>query len=153
MISRRGAVHHIYSDNGTNFTGANNILQKIQIENHLAETGIRWHFIPPGSHHFGGLWESGVKSIKYHPARILGDQKLTYEELSMVLTQIEYCLNSRSLCPLTDNIEDLNALTLGHFIVGSSLMTSTHNSLINFTETSLKRWKIVQKIKQDFCKR
>ncbi|XP_037930936.1 uncharacterized protein LOC119665764 [Teleopsis dalmanni] len=123
MISRRGSVHHIYSDNGTNFTGANNILQKIQIENHLAETGIRWHFIPPGSPHFGGLWESGVKSIKYHLARIIGDQKLTYEELSTVLIQIECCLNSRPLCPLTDNIEDLNALTPGHFIVGSSLMT------------------------------
>ncbi|XP_037932511.1 uncharacterized protein LOC119667293 [Teleopsis dalmanni] len=123
MISRRGSVHHIYSDNGTNFTGANNILQKIQIENHLAETGIRWHFIPPGSPPFGGLWESGVKSIKYHLARIIGDQKLTYEELSTVLIQIECCLNSRPLCPLTDNIEDLNALTPGHFIVGSSLMT------------------------------
>ncbi|XP_037932602.1 uncharacterized protein LOC119667384 [Teleopsis dalmanni] len=153
LISRRGSVHHIYSDNGTNFTGANNILQKIQIENHLAETGIRWHFIPPGSPHFGGLWESGVKSIKYHLARIIGDQKLTYEELSTVLIQIECCLNSRPLCPLTDNIEDLNALTPGHFIVGSSLMTPAHDSLINFTETSLKRWKIVQKIKQDFCKR
>ncbi|XP_037930799.1 uncharacterized protein LOC119665643 [Teleopsis dalmanni] len=65
MISRRGSVHHIYSDNGTNFTGANNTLQKIQIQNHLAETGIRWHFIPPGSPHFGGLWESGIFMMEF----------------------------------------------------------------------------------------
>jgi len=33
-----------------------------QVHNCAAKTQFQWHFIPPNSPHFGGLWEAGVKS-------------------------------------------------------------------------------------------
>jgi hypothetical protein len=74
----------------------------------LAEQKTTWHFIRPASPHFGGLWEAGVKSIKFHLKQTIGNSILNFEELCTVLIQIEGVLNSRLLCPLTDNIEDLD---------------------------------------------
>lgn len=77
FISRRGIVTDIYSDNATNFVGANRRLREIYdlfyseknraiFNNATANIGIKWHFIPPRSPNFGGLWEAAIKSIKYH---------------------------------------------------------------------------------------
>ncbi|CAB0030524.1 unnamed protein product [Trichogramma brassicae] len=56
-------------------------------------TALWWHFNPPSSPHFGGLWESGVKSVKYHLKRMVGDRSFTFEEFSTLLAQIEAILN------------------------------------------------------------
>jgi hypothetical protein len=74
FIARREIIDHIYSDNGRNFVGANRELKTFfkseefleQMQNYAAKTHFQWHFIPPNSPHFGGLWEAGVKSLKYH---------------------------------------------------------------------------------------
>ncbi|GFV92970.1 hypothetical protein TNCV_1693631 [Trichonephila clavipes] len=68
--ARRGAPRHIYSDNGTNFVGARRNLTKYG----------NWHFIPPSSPHFGGIWESGIRSVKFHLKRVLGETILTFED-------------------------------------------------------------------------
>ena len=54
----------IYSDNGTNFIGAERILKRSleawnqnQIHDHLLQKGIEWHFNPPSASHMGGSWE------------------------------------------------------------------------------------------------
>ncbi|UYV82904.1 hypothetical protein LAZ67_22001338 [Cordylochernes scorpioides] len=110
---------------------------------------IKWNFIPPYSHHFRGLWEAGIKSAKYHLRRIVGKTKLTVEELTTVLTQIEACLNSRPFCPLTDDPEDLTALTAGHFLIGMPLTAVL--SLVRESGSSLRgRWRLVDQIKTDF---
>lgn len=107
MISRRGFIHKIFSDNGLNFVGANRIIQHETLEgkldyqdainNALLEMNIEWQFISPSAPHFGGLWEAGVKSTKYHLKRIIGETKLTYEEFTTVLAQIGATLNTRPL--------------------------------------------------------
>ncbi|EFN69637.1 hypothetical protein EAG_00358, partial [Camponotus floridanus] len=61
-----------------------------------------------------GLWEAAVKSVKHHLRRVVGDAKLTYEEMATLLAQVESCLNSRPLQPMSDDPEDLEALTPGH---------------------------------------
>ena len=101
---------HIYSDNGTNFVGANKKLDadfKAAIKNNesvipiLASQKIQWNFIPPAAPHFGGIWEAGVKSVKYHLKRVIGDTKLTFEEMTTLLNQLEAVLNSRPLIGIT----------------------------------------------------
>ena len=76
------------------------------MHNYAAKTQFQWHFIPSNSPHFGGLWEAGVKSLKYHWKRIVGKALLTFEEFSTLITQIEACLNSRPLIPLSNEPND-----------------------------------------------
>ena len=161
FMARRGLCSNIYSDNGTTFVGASSHLSKdaIQatkansiIKELLSNDKIQWHFIPPLTPHFGGLWEAGVKSTKYHLKRILGNHLLTYEEFSTVLTQIEGCLNSRPLCPLTNDIEDLDTLTPGHFLIGRPIMAPPTNDITDVNLNRLKRWELVQRMHQDFWK-
>ena len=111
FVARRGVPEVIRSDNGTNFIGACNKLKELYqflekkdiqdgIVNFCTQQRVKWSFIPEHSPHFGGIWEAAVKSTKTHLKRIVGSVKLTYEELSTVLTQIEAVLNSRPLVPM-----------------------------------------------------
>jgi hypothetical protein len=53
--------------------------------------------------------------------RKLGDASITYEEFYTLLRRIEACLNSRPLIPLSQDLNDLEALTFGHFLIGAPL--------------------------------
>lgn len=72
LTSRRGLRNTIMSDNATNFRGANNkpiAMSKLVSDtglNYLVEHKIDWQFIPPRSPHMGGIWEAGIRSVKYH---------------------------------------------------------------------------------------
>ena len=79
---------------------------------------ITWKFIPESTPHFGGLWESAVKSMKTHLKHFIGETKLTFEELTTILTQIEACLNSQPLAPLPREGDAIEPLTPGHFLIG-----------------------------------
>ena len=111
FVARRGKPHLLWSDNGSNFVGANRELKEmftflkesgVQRGNSdfCSSQGINWKFIPECAPHFGGLWEAAVRSMKLHLRKVIADSKLTYEELTTVLSQVESCLNSRPLTPL-----------------------------------------------------
>ncbi|XP_055387374.1 uncharacterized protein LOC129615957 [Condylostylus longicornis] len=161
--SRRGRCEVLYCDNGTNLVGASKELAKQhkqmlqQLKSELAQVhereGVVFKFIPPGSPHFGGLWEAGVRSTKQHLKKILGNAKLTYEEFSTVLTQIEACLNSRPLCEISRNPDDCTALTPGHFLTGDVIITPPEPSLLDLNENRLNRWQLLQKLHQTFWTR
>ncbi|XP_055909030.1 uncharacterized protein LOC129943530 [Eupeodes corollae] len=161
FIGRRGLCHDIYSDCGTNFIGANTVLKTNakkfiesidrEIAPQLAEKGIQWHFNPPHSPNFGGLWEANVKSVKHHLKRITTGTPLTYEDLSTILVRIEACLNSRPLCPLTSDPDDLTVLTPGHFLIGDSLLAPPESPA---PETTLRRQYLqLQRMFQQFWSR
>ena len=78
---RRGRVAHSHSDQGTTFVGADSALRQMIhgssdwadcVQTELVKLGTEWHFNPPGAPHFGDLWESGVKSMKFHLYRMMG---------------------------------------------------------------------------------
>jgi hypothetical protein len=153
----------IFSDEGTNFVGAKNELDEIQgflsaegtrksIISSLAPKGINCHFNPPASPHHGGLWEAGVKKMKYHLRRVIGTRHLTIEEFSTLLCQVEALLNSRPLSPLSNSPNDLHVLTPGHFIIGRPLVALPHPDLGHIPENRLSRWQLVQKFRQDIWK-
>ncbi|XP_055623718.1 uncharacterized protein LOC129767122 [Toxorhynchites rutilus septentrionalis] len=85
------------------------------------KSAIEWHPIPPRSPHFGGLWEAGVRSAKYHLKRITGTANMNFEQYTTVLTHIEAILNSRPISPISEDPSDLNPLTPDHFLVGHPL--------------------------------
>ncbi|XP_035232872.1 uncharacterized protein LOC118204681, partial [Stegodyphus dumicola] len=147
FIARRGKPSDIFSDNGRNFVGAHRELRAIlkslfkdkseeEIKGYLATEGINWHFNPPSTPHFGGLWEASVKSLKYHLNRVVGKTILTYEEFFTLIVQIESVLNSRPLCPISNDPNDVEALTPAHFLIASSLIALPEP---NFTEIPIYR--------------
>lgn len=87
FMSRRGKCKRIYSDNGTNFIGAQKELAGYleKIDDRMEGEGIEWRFNSPSAPHFGGLWENAVKSTKFHLTRITKDTRLTLGELSTLL--------------------------------------------------------------------
>jgi len=68
FIRRHGLPLDVHSDNGTNFVGLTNFLEEIKpdLTEYATKAGFTWHFIPPSSPNFGGLWEAAVKSSKKH---------------------------------------------------------------------------------------
>lgn len=158
MSARRGVPGHLYSDQGTNFIGANNILQQEllaiqqsfddELMAEVANMGAEWHFNAPSWPSAGGLWEAAVKSLKHHLKRVVGEQKLTFEEFTTILSQLEGCLNSRPLCSLTENVEDLEILTPSHFLASGPSLT------LYDTETDMRtRWHLTEKIFKDIWTR
>ena len=114
FIARRGIPSFIVSDNATNFVGARrdlNELEKVVRAGAQSYSSIEWPFIPPRSTNFGGLWEAAVKSMKHHLRRVMGDSIINYEEMTTVICQIEQVLNNRQLMALTNNPDDIFAIT------------------------------------------
>lgn len=164
FIARRGCPNFIYSDNATNFQGANHLLKEVylffknqknlaEINNMLVTREIEWCFIPPLSPHWGGLWEAGVKSAKFHLRRIVGNAMLTFEELTTVLAQIEAILNSRPLCPVSSDPSDLNCLTPAHFLIGEPLTSIPEKDVSDKPNNRLNFFQLCTKLKQNFWKR
>lgn len=160
--SRRGKPAHIYSDNATNFVGAAKKVQDLhdffsksndEIVKLCANDNITWHFIPPNSPHFGGLWESGIKSVKYHLHRAIGEARLTYEEFYSVLVQIEGILNSRPIHPLSSDPNDFQPLTPSHFLIGKPLVTLPDPHVMDIPVNRLDRYQFLQQINQSFWRR
>lgn len=149
FISRRGRIACIYSDNATNFHGANRQLLN-NMRDASAEEAIEWRFNPPSAPHFGGIYEAGIKSVKSHLKRIVGDQILTYEEFNTVLVQIEAVLNSRPLCAVSLDPNDISALTPGHFLTLEPLTCLPEPELTELKLGRLTRWQLLQRMHQDF---
>ena len=78
-----------------------------EIKNYIANADIKSHFKTPSTLYFGELWEACVKYLKYHLKRIIGDNILCYEELLTLVTQMEAGLNSRPICPLSSDLNDV----------------------------------------------
>ena len=162
FVGRRGLCQNLYSDNATNFQGADKELQGMfgrasafykEVAPILANDGTNWTFIPPSAPHYGGLWEAGVKSVKHHLKRVVGDHTLTFEELSTVLVEIEACLNSRPLGALSSDLDDLRALTPSHFLNEGVSVIIPDGDLPDLPENRLNRFQLLQRIRNNFWKR
>lgn len=163
FVSRRGIPQQIFSDRGTNFIGANRELPKAlydtstpeaqEILSNLSRDQIKWNFNPARAPHFGGLWEASVKSVKFHLKRVLFETKLCFEEFNTLLIQIEAILNSRPLCALTADPDDIQALTPGHFIIGQALNTLPEQALDDLRLNRLDRYQLIQLKMHTFWKK
>ncbi|XP_029156123.1 uncharacterized protein LOC114946183 [Nylanderia fulva] len=156
FAGRRGLPKKLYSDNGTNFHGADRELQNAfealmkdaSLQADLANDRIEWHFIPSAAPHFGGLWEAGVKSLKSHLKRVAGSRTLSQAEFATLLCQIEACLNSRPIAALSDDPNDLSALTPGHFLIGRPMVSVPEESVLAINPNRLSRWQLLNSMKE-----
>lgn len=120
----RGTPKKMFSDNGTNFKGANNELkmfikqlQEDKIEDKLSIRDIEWQFIPPGAPHWGGCWERDVRSVKTALTAILKDQHPSDEVLATAFCEAANIVNNRPLTNLSDDPNDLPPITPNDIIL------------------------------------
>lgn len=152
FVGRRGRCNTIHADCGTNFVGAKNQLSSL-MQQASNEQKIEFKFNPPGAPHFGGVWEIQIKAAKSHLYRVVGDQVLTFEELTTLFVQIESILNSRPLYPISSDPNDLSCLTPGHFLTLEPLTAVPDEDLSHLNPNRLHRWQMIQAFQQNFWSR
>ncbi|GFX04731.1 integrase catalytic domain-containing protein [Trichonephila clavipes] len=67
--------------------------------------------------------------------------------------QIEAVLNSRPICPLSNDPNDVETLTPAHFLVGSSLVAVPDSDYTEIPMNRLRRWQLVQRMNQHFWRK
>ena len=96
LSRRRIRLDVVYSDNGTNLTAGEKELKaglerlnQALIVNELGAQNIEWIFSPPSAPHFGGAWESLIKTAKNALYFILQDRSFPDEVLTSALVEVE----------------------------------------------------------------
>ena len=93
------------------------------------------------------------EEFKTHLARVAANVKLTFEELTTMLVQIEACLNSRPLGSLPCGDDGVDALTPGHFLIGHPLEALPDPSFSYQKFSLLHRWHLCQALVRHFWQR
>lgn len=124
IISWRGQVAPLISDNGTNFIVADRELKEAlaALNNHrtegvLSQAGICWSFNPLAGSHHDGVWESMICLVRRTLSSVLWQQTLDDDGLHIVFCKMESILNDRPLTQLLDNPNDLEPLTPNHLLL------------------------------------
>ena len=91
--------------------------------------------------------------MKIHLRRVVSTHKLTFEEFTTILTQIESCLNSCPLVPLQCDEDGIEALTPGHFLSGKLPESIPDPAFSNRTLSLLRRWYLCQALVRHFWQR
>ena len=160
MMARRGKPRNIYSDNGTNFIGAERELkecldrmEQAKISDTLSQDGIQWFFNPPSAPHFGGVWERLVKSAKKALKITLNGQLVNDETLLTFIAETESLLNSRPLTHVSVDPLDLEAITPNHFLIGRNSPNVPPDVFDERDLCSRKRWRQAQTLTDHFWRR
>ena len=164
LISLRGAVRQLYSDQGRNFIGARNELKEAlkQCDNQalqmfLAEKQCEFVFNAPSASHAGGVWERQIRTIRNMLNATLTQSlgRLDDASLRTLFYEAMAIVNSR---PLTvDGINDptaLEPLTPNHLIqMKSRIALPPPGEFVREDVYSTKRWRRVQYLIEQFWSR
>lgn len=150
FIARRGEPKEIWSDNGTNFVGAQRELHRSiqdwnqnQIHEHLLKREITWNFNPPEASHMGGVWERQIRTVRAVLAGVIKQQTLDDESLVTLMAVVEGIINGRPITKLSDDPRDDRPLTPNHILMlgaGQTLPSGNFES----GDMYRRRWKQVQ---------
>ncbi|GFV93328.1 integrase catalytic domain-containing protein [Trichonephila clavipes] len=121
-----------------------------KVSSFLSTEVVYWKFIPTKSPNFGGIWEAGVKSFKFHAKRIIGKLSLTIEEFLTITVQIEGILNVRPFIPLPAQIEKFEVLTPVHFLIVRALNAIVEPGLCSVNTNTLDKYRKIRKLYKIF---
>ena len=149
----------IYSDNGTNFTGAERKLREAfqrldqkHVCYRLWKDDVQWFFNPPEASHQGGIWECMIRSVRKILAALPKEQRINDETLSTLLCEVEKIPHDRPLTSLIDHPDDPEPLTPNKLLL---LKSNSCLPLDVFTDQDKysKRWRQAQCLANAFWKR
>ena len=129
FIALYGKPRQMFSDNGTNFVGAERELRQEIVQLKSAEAVVRfmrqeaidWQFQPAATPHFGGAHESLVRVTKKALYAALETEKVglrypTEDTLRTILFEVAHLLNSRPLYYASSDPNDSRPLTPNDFL-------------------------------------
>ena len=126
FTARRGIPAKVISDNGRTFKAANNMLSSIlnhpAVKDYLKGLQTHWTFNLEKAPWWGGIFERMVKSVKRCLRKTIGRERLTMDELSTAVTEVEMIVNSRPLSHVS--MEDVEEpITPSHLMVGRRILS------------------------------
>ena len=114
---------------------------------------MKWNFSPPTSTWMNRAVEAIVKITKKALKTVVRDSLFTEEMLATYLTEIEYLINGRPLIPISDDVNDMEALTPNHFLLDRS-NPNIHISISQGNVSNFRtKWKLIQDMLWAFWKR
>ena len=106
FTARRGFPTQMISDNAKTFKAAARLLFKIlqhpEVERYFAGIRIQWVFNLERAPWWGGIFERMVRSVKRCLKKTIGRARLTHDELTTAMTEVEMIVNSRPLSYVVD---------------------------------------------------
>ena len=84
----------------------------------------------PAAPHMGGVWERLVRSCK-KALNVLQNQVLTDEVLLTAFAEVEWLVNSHPLTEVSSDVDDLEALTPNHFVIGRGTVNLPPGVFVN----------------------
>ena len=126
FAAHRGLPQKMVSDNAKTFKSAKKLIEKALddpiVKKFFSNLRLTWSFKLEKAPRQGGFFERLIQSAKRCLKRTIGNAKLSYDELSTVVTEVELILNSRLLSYVpTEDLEE--PLTPSHLITGRRLLS------------------------------
>ena len=113
---------------------------------------IKWNFGPPASPWMNGAMEAIVKITKKALKTVVRNSLFTEEMLATYLAEIESFINGRPLIPISDDVNDIEALTPNHFLLGRSNPNVNISISQDNVSTFGTKWKFIQGMLSIFSK-
>ena len=145
FAARRPGVQSFISDCGTNLTSADRILKRelAKICNDAAPAlqrrSLEWKFIPPGTPHYGGVWERMVSLFKKHLKVVLERDPPHVDIFNTTIVEIEGIINRRPLTAISASSNDYEAITPAHILYPSSMAHSSAIVVENANDDDAER--------------
>lgn len=152
FISRRSAVRNVYSDQGTNFKGADRTLRELLkgLDLELVKERfhqITWHFSPGAAPHMQGAVEAKVKAAKRALVSVAAPGQLGDEAFNTATVVIERILNDTPIAtqPVSSDPRDPKVIRPSDFL-GMGGWKRLAPTIDLQGKTFTKRWVLMNKI-------
>ena len=126
-------LRKMYSNNGSNFRGANREISesiaawdKTELSDKLGDIGVTWEFGPAASGHSGGVWERLIGIVKRSLKACIGNKVVNIDQFDTLVAGI---VNRRPLTPANNDVNNLMVLSPAHFIYPYKFVNSVPSVL------------------------
>ena len=130
FCARRGLPRLFVSDNGKTFKAALRVIKDIinheDVRQYLSHIKVEWSLNLAKAPWWSGIFERLIRSMKRCLRKVVGQAKLSYDELLTAIAEIESIINSQPLSYVApDDLEE--PLTPSHLLVGRRILNLPDN--------------------------